>query len=69
MIELHLNTRSLSKEQRKELLGWVNLTRMGRYGRIDVLWSRDDLLLRFYQNEDVLAFKLRYDYDKLTSII
>jgi len=69
MIELHLNTRSLSKGQCKELLEWVNLTRMGRYGSIDVLWSRDDLLLRFYQNEDVLAFKLRYDYNKLTSII
>jgi len=64
MIELHLDTGSFGRENVKELMGWVNTTRSGRYGTIDVLWNRTDLLIRFYDEADVLAFKLTFDYEK-----
>lgn len=65
MIELRIDTKGFGRSENKKIIEWINEKRVGRYGTIDILWDRNDLLLRFYDHQDVLAFKLTFDYDKI----
>lgn len=65
MIELHIDTKGFGRLENKKIIEWVNAARVGRYGAIDILWNNNNLLLRFNDHADVLAFKLVFDYEKI----
>lgn len=64
-VKITLDTSSLGRENVKEMMSWLDTVRRERWGGVTILWSRTDCILEFQDESDALAFKLKFNPDKL----